>query len=50
MSKVIKLSDDVVKQLDKLRHMGQSYDGVLREILEKKAHKADNEQNTRPGS
>ena len=35
MPKVVKLSDEVVKQLDKLRHIGQSYDGVLREVLKK---------------
>lgn len=33
MSKVVKLSDDVMKRLDELRHIGQSYDGVLRELL-----------------
>lgn len=35
MSKVIKISDAVTKKLDKLRHFGQSYDGVLRELLAK---------------
>lgn len=33
MGKVIKISTDVVKKLDKLKHIGQSYDGVLRELL-----------------
>ena len=37
MPKAIKLSDEVVKQLDKLRHIGQSYDGVLRELLKMKS-------------
>ena len=37
MSKVVKLSDEVIKQLDKLRHIGQSYDGVLKEILKKRS-------------
>jgi len=35
MSKVIKISDKVARELDKLRHAGQSYDGVLTELLEK---------------
>lgn len=35
MSKAIKVSEEVVKKLDSLRHAGQSYDGVLRELLEK---------------
>ena len=33
MAKVVRLSDEVVKKLDSLRHTGQSYDGVLRELL-----------------
>lgn len=35
MGKAIKVSEEVVKKLDSLRHVGQSYDGVLRELLEK---------------
>ncbi len=35
MGKVIKISDKVAKELDKLRHAGQSYDGILTELLEK---------------
>jgi len=35
MGKVIKVSYEVAKKLDELRHTGQSYDGLLREILEK---------------
>lgn len=35
MGKVIKISDEVVKKLDKLRHIGQSYDGVIKELLAK---------------
>lgn len=35
MAKVIKISDKVAKELDKLRHAGQSYDGVLIELLER---------------
>lgn len=37
MGKVIKISDKVAKELDKLRHAGQSYDGVLIELLEKQS-------------
>lgn len=37
MSKVIKISDKVAKELDKMRHAGQSYDGVLVELLEKQS-------------
>lgn len=33
MGKVIKVSDKVAKELDKLRHPGQSYDGIIRELL-----------------
>ena len=35
MTKVIKISDKVAEELDKLRHVGQSYDGVLQELLRK---------------
>jgi len=35
MGKVIKISDKVAKELDKLRHTGQSYDGALSEILDR---------------
>ena len=34
-SKAVKLSKEVLAILDKLRHAGQSYDGVLREVLQK---------------
>ena len=34
MPKVIKISDKVAKELDELRHTGQSYDGVLKELLQ----------------
>ena len=33
MSKVIKISDKVAKELDARRHIGQSYNGVLVELL-----------------
>jgi predicted CopG family antitoxin len=44
MGKAIKISDKVAKELDKLRHAGQSYDGVLIELLAKHtlAEKATN--------
>jgi len=35
MGKVIKISDEVAKKLDKLRHIGQSYDGIIKELLAK---------------
>lgn len=35
MSKLIKISTGVAKKLDELRHPGQTYDGIIREILEK---------------
>ncbi len=42
MGKVIKISDKVAKELDKLRHVGQSYDGVLTELLEKQSKSVKN--------
>ena len=33
MAKVIKISDEVVRKLEALRHLGQSYDGVIKELL-----------------
>jgi predicted CopG family antitoxin len=35
MAKVVKLSDEVIRKLDQLKHPGQSYDGAIRELLEK---------------
>jgi len=35
MAKVIKISDEVVRKLEALRHIGQSYDGVIKELLAK---------------
>jgi hypothetical protein len=32
---MIRVSEEVKKKLDQLRHPGQTYDGVLRELLEK---------------
>ena len=46
MPKVIKISDEVIRQLDKLRHIGQSYDGLLRELLKKRDAK-NHEQDPR---
>ncbi len=31
-TKCVKVSDEVKELLDKLRHPGQSYDGILREL------------------
>ena len=42
MGKVIKISDEVAKKLEELRHLGQSYDGVIREVLAKKDKKTRN--------
>jgi len=33
MSKVITISNETSKQLDELKHPGQSYDGIIRELL-----------------
>jgi len=33
MAKVIKISDEVIRKLEALRHLGQSYDGVIKELL-----------------
>jgi len=35
MSKVIRISDEVVRKLETLRHIGQSYDGVIKELFAK---------------
>jgi predicted CopG family antitoxin len=37
----IKVSEEVKKKLDQLKHPGQSYDGVLRELLEKALKKVE---------
>jgi predicted CopG family antitoxin len=39
--KTIKVSAEVVEKLDQLRHPGQSYDGVLRELLKKVLEKEE---------
>jgi predicted CopG family antitoxin len=36
MSKIIKISDEAAEMLDTLKHEGQSYDGLLKEILRDK--------------
>jgi predicted CopG family antitoxin len=35
MPQVVKLSDEVIKKLKELKHPGQSFDGVIRELLTK---------------
>ena len=45
MGKAIKVSDEVVKKLDSLRHSGQTYDGVLREMLVKQEKDNSKEDN-----
>lgn len=35
MKKTIKISKEVKEALDKLKHHGQTYDGILRELMEK---------------
>ena len=35
MSQVVKLSDEVIKRLKELKHPGQSFDGVIKELLAK---------------
>ena len=37
--KVIRLSEKVIKALDALKHPGQSYDGVIQELIEAKVKK-----------
>ena len=44
MSKPVKLSDAVVTKLDEMRHPGQSYDGVVREILARAGKAIDAEK------
>lgn len=34
MPKPIKLNDDVIKKLDGMKHAGQSYGGVIQELIE----------------
>ena len=41
MAKVIKISDRVASELDRLRHTGQSYDGVLSELLNRACSTCD---------
>ncbi|MFA5299268.1 MAG: hypothetical protein WC389_13850 [Lutibacter sp.] len=36
MSKLIKISDEAAEILDNLKHEGQSYDGLLKELLRDK--------------
>ena len=33
MAKTIKISDETAKRLDELKHRGQSYDGIIGELL-----------------
>jgi len=35
MSKVIKISAKVHQELESLKHPGQSYDGIIRELLQR---------------
>jgi predicted CopG family antitoxin len=34
MSKPIKLNDEIIKKLDAMKHIGQSYGGVIQELID----------------
>lgn len=42
-SKAVKLSEEVIKKLDEIKHPGQTYDGVIRELLERKEEHSNEE-------
>ena len=40
----IKVSPETKKKLDELRHAGQTYDGIIRELLEKAEEKIEQKE------
>lgn len=48
MSKLIKISDEAAAILDNLKHEGQSYDGLLKELLRDRVK--DQDQQPQPSS